>query len=560
MIRFTFERSLHRTLKNLTIRLTPAASLEKDSEVCLDPSFKIRLLSAGILFALVLTLFVPVALGANTISLPQKSIPAITFKNLSPPYTDYDYFQNCRSVPFEYRVSSFSLVNAWWLAEASTLVYADEAYVRPRFREAGLIRVVFFNRSGTQCFIASNSRFAIVAFRGSEIWNQDEGFDPGQMIADFMTDIDIRLSDWIRGGKVHTGFKNALDSVWDDILPEIKRLRDQGVPIWLTGHSLGAALATLAADRLQNVQGLYTFGSPRVGDLDFRKGFAQKAYRLVNGEDIVADMPPKGPYRHVGEYIFIDQKGMIHAGHSAAEKSDNASCLSDVNASKNAGNLQKSDSALFIPDSIRDHVPVLYSIYLWNKLVESLTGCEIPKMTQSAVATNEPAASKPEADASAGTPVDSGNLLSGTEWRLVEFQSMDDTIGTIKPEDPSLFSMRLNKDGTVNMHLDCNSASGTWISESSDDGSSGHFEFGALAATRAMCPPPNLDEHILAQARYIRGYLLRGGKLYLSLMADGGIYAWEPDTDKSSAVSVPVAPEDGGPRNWIVTGVSRAFR
>jgi hypothetical protein len=307
--------------------------------------------------------------------LQKKSIPAITFKNLSPPYKDYDYFQNSRWVPFEYRASSFSLVNAWWLAEASTLVYADEAYVRPRFIKAGLNRVVFFNRSGTQCFIASNSRFAIVAFRGSEIWNKDKGFDLSQMIADLMTDIDIRLSDWIRGGKVHTGFKTALESVWDDMLPEIKRLQDHGVLIWVTGHSLGAALATLAADRLPNAQGLYTFGSPRVGDQQFQKRFALNAFRVVNGRDIVADIPPKGPYRHVGEHIFIDQKGGIHPQHRTAKETDDASCDTDSNASGNAGKVRKSDSALYIPDSVRDHVPVLYSIYLWNELVQSLTSC-----------------------------------------------------------------------------------------------------------------------------------------------------------------------------------------
>jgi triacylglycerol lipase len=527
MIWLTAEGTLRQTLKNLTTQLTPLIHSEKNSEFFLNLCFKIKLLSAATLFALAMTLFASAGLGMGPISLHKKSIPAITYKNISPPYKDYEYFQNREIVPFEYRASSFSLVNAWWLAEASTLVYADEAYVRPRFREAGLNRVVFFNRSGTQCFIASNSRFAIVAFRGSEIWNKDQGFDLGQMIADFMTDIDIRLSDWVRGGKVHTGFKAALDSVWDDMLPEIKRLRDQDVLIWVTGHSLGAALATLAADRLPNVQGLYTFGSPRVGDEEFQKRFEPKAFRVVNGKDIVTDVPSKDPYRHVGEYIFIDQKGRIHTRPPVTEKSDDASCDTNSNTSGNAGEVQKSDSALYIPDWIRDHVPVLYSIYLWNKVVESLTGCEIPKMTQTAAATTEPAASEPEANASPGTPVDLDNPLSGTEWRLVEFQSMNDTIGTVKPEDPSLFTMRLNSDGTVDMRLDCNSASGTWISEPGDDGSSGRFEFGALAATRAMCPPPNLDEHILTQARYIRGYLLRGGKLYLSLMADGGIYAWE---------------------------------
>jgi hypothetical protein len=350
--------------------------LEKKSEGFLNLCFKIKLLAAGTLFVLVLTFFAPLGLGADLIALHKKNIPAITFKNLFPPYKDYEYFQNWKIVPFEYGGSSFSLANAWWLAEASTLVYADEAYVRTRFRGAGLERIIFLNRSSTQCFIVSNSRFAIVIFRGSEIWNRNDLFGPRQMIADFMTDIDIRLSDWIRGGKVHTGFMTSLDSIWDDMQPEIKRLQDQGVLIWVTGHSLGAALATLAADRLQNVQGLYTFGSPRVGDQEFQKRFGLKAFRVVNGKDIVADIPPKGLYRHVGEHIFIDQKGGIHIRHPSTEESDDASCLSDSNASGNAGDVQKSDSAFYIPGSIRDHVPVLYSIYLWNELVERLTPCD----------------------------------------------------------------------------------------------------------------------------------------------------------------------------------------
>ena len=55
------------------------------------------------------------------------------------------------------------------------------------------------------------------------------------------------------------------------------------------------------------------------------------------------------------------------------------------------------------------------------------------------------------------------NPLADTEWRLVEFQSMDDAQGTIRPEDPSLYTMHLNRDGTVNMRLNCNRANGTWI-------------------------------------------------------------------------------------------------
>ena len=130
----------------------------------------------------------------------------------------------------------------------------------------------------------------------------------------------------------------------------------------------------------------------------------------------------------------------------------------------------------------------------------------------------------------------SANPLMGTEWRLVEFQSMDDTIGTERPDDPALYTMRLNSDGTVSMRLNCNRAKGTWSAKPSGDGSSGHFEFGPLAMTRALCPPPSMDESIAAQAGFIRSYLLKNGRLYLSLMADVGIYAWEP-AGKASATA-----------------------
>jgi len=340
--------------------------------VFLNLSCKVILLSAGLFLAIAFSAVLTLGWGAEPKPLCKKEIPEITFKNLSPPYKDFDYFQNRKLVPFEYEASSFSLPNAWWLAEASTLVYADEAYVNQQFSNAGLKRIKFFNRSGTQCFIASNSRFAIVAFRGSEIWKRKERFEPDQMIADFKTNIDIRLSDWIRGGRVHNGFKLALDGVWEEILPEIKNLEDQGIKIWVTGHSLGAALATLAADRLQDVQGLYTYGSPRVGDQGFQESFRPRAFRVVNGNDIVASVPAKNPYRHVGAVKLIDSKGGIHYQSDTVEHNDDIPCIDDSNAFESAREDQKNISSAFIPSSIRNHVPLLYSIILWNELVESL--------------------------------------------------------------------------------------------------------------------------------------------------------------------------------------------
>ena len=151
-------------------------------------------------------------------------------------------------------------------------------------------------------------------------------------------------------------------------------------------------------------------------------------------------------------------------------------------------------------------------------------------------------------------------FLAGTAWRLVEFQSMDDAIGTVRPEASALYTMRLHGDGTVNLRLNCNQAKGSWSATPSGDTTSGGFEFGPLAMTRAFCPPPSMDASIAAQAGFIRSYLLKDGRLYLGLMADGGIYAWEPLGEDTAATVIPAAPEAGGPRNWQVSGVSSALK
>lgn len=143
--------------------------------------------------------------------------------------------------------------------------------------------------------------------------------------------------------------------------------------------------------------------------------------------------------------------------------------------------------------------------------------------------------------------------LAGTHWRLVEFQSMDDRQGITRPAEGVLYTMWLHGDGTVAMQLNCNRATGTWAVAPGSDAASGWFEFGPLAATRALCRSPGMDESIVAQSRFIRSYLLKQDRLYLSLMADGGIYVWARDGGTSTGPVLPAAPENGGPRNWEVT-------
>ena len=109
----------------------------------------------------------------------------------------------------------------------------------------------------------------------------------------------------------------------------------------------------------------------------------------------------------------------------------------------------------------------------------------------------------------------------------MELRSNDDSIGVVKPGDGELYTMTLEPDGRTTMRIDCNRATGSWTTEPSD-GDSGSFGFGPLAMTKVYCGPDSMDQRIARDAAYIRAYLLRDGRLYLDLMADGGTYVWEP--------------------------------
>jgi triacylglycerol lipase len=300
----------------------------------------------------------------------KREIPKITFKNLSPPYMEYDYFRDINKYGYKSNATSFNLINAWWLAEVSTLVYASEDFVRSQFKKAGLSEVKFFENQSTQCYVANNDKFAIVAFRGSEIWKKKEKFDLKKVVADLRTDIDIWLTNWQQGGKVHRGFKEALEEVWPDLLPYVRKLHDKGCKIWITGHSLGGALATLSASRYGSAQGVYTFGSPRVGNEIFKKNLEAKIYRFVNNDDIVPRVPPPGKYVHVGKLKFIDSDGIIRDTIIENERFLDDS-RDDPYGLENTTQPKKNGFKGFVPAPFRDHVPLLYAIHLWNNIIEN---------------------------------------------------------------------------------------------------------------------------------------------------------------------------------------------
>jgi heat shock protein HslJ len=128
----------------------------------------------------------------------------------------------------------------------------------------------------------------------------------------------------------------------------------------------------------------------------------------------------------------------------------------------------------------------------------------------------------------AGMAQAEGNPLAGTSWQLHAIQSMDDAQGTTKVAEPGHFKLEFGRDGRAALRLDCNRGNGTYKVAPAADGRSGSLTFGPVAATRALCPPPHLDERLARDLAHVRSFLLKDSKLYLSLMADGGIYEWQP--------------------------------
>ena len=111
--------------------------------------------------------------------------------------------------------------------------------------------------------------------------------------------------------------------------------------------------------------------------------------------------------------------------------------------------------------------------------------------------------------------------LQGTSWQLVKFQSGDDAV--LRPQGTAKYTLAFNADGSLNAQIDCNRGRGTWMSTGKGD-----LAIGPMAVTRAACAAGPLHDHILKQLPHIRSYVLKDGRLYLSLMADGGIYELEP--------------------------------
>lgn len=204
--------------------------------------------------------------------------------------------------PFDAENTGLSLTNAWWLANLCQLAYCQTCDIEQELQRVGWRLLEFFEGESTQGYLAAGTGFAVLTFRGTEI----------EQWPDIKADSAFGLIEFRGVPDVHGGFLGALDEVWPEVEAALDGVAAQGIPIWYTGYSLGAALATLAAAR-RPPAALYTFGSPRVGDLDFVRRLQElPIQRFVNCCDIVTQVPPPAlGYWHVGQQEFITARGRI---------------------------------------------------------------------------------------------------------------------------------------------------------------------------------------------------------------------------------------------------------
>lgn len=263
------------------------------------------------------------------------------------PKPAYDYFADAARFPFRDE-DAFRAANAWRLAEASLLAYVpDRARVEAALARAGVSSVHFVSRNSTHCFVAEGD-VVLAVFRGTESGD----------LEDYKTDLKFRLD-----GHVHRGFREALDLVWDDVAARL-----DGRPCWFTGHSLGAALATLAAARYGASRPVYTFGSPRVGDAEFGQSFSPASYRIVNNNDFVAELPPPVRYRHVGELAYFDEAGRLHHGPDLGVQLRARFRGFRAQARRTVEAWRRGELGTVPLASIVDHSPEHYAVRCWNHL------------------------------------------------------------------------------------------------------------------------------------------------------------------------------------------------
>ena len=190
-------------------------------------------------------------------------------------------------------------------ARLSSISYRELEETSGKAKTLGFPTTKFYTKDGAQAYLFSNDNDLVIACRGTE---------PTQW-ADIKSDINALPVRSETVSRVHKGFKDAVDELWPEIEIDISNDKRN---IWLCGHSLGAAMATIMTSRLwhnldlKDPEELYTFGSPRVGWSGYVKDAGFVHHRWRNNNDIVTTVPfILMGYKHHGKQRYLNAYGNL---------------------------------------------------------------------------------------------------------------------------------------------------------------------------------------------------------------------------------------------------------
>lgn len=211
--------------------------------------------------------------------------------------------------------------NAYWTARLAHVIYqggtgadldtavilADLSAEDPGFRS-----VIGVSRNSAQAALVEHADYLCLTFRGT-----DEA-------RDWLDNVNV-LPDQALFGSFHRGFLASVRDVWEPLFARLEALQaERPRPLFLTGHSLGGSMATVAAALLLHggipFAAVYTYGQPRAMGTETAERFNRLAqdrfFRFQNNNDIVTRAPARlAGFRHVGTYLYISEDGIIHREH-----------------------------------------------------------------------------------------------------------------------------------------------------------------------------------------------------------------------------------------------------
>jgi triacylglycerol lipase len=218
--------------------------------------------------------------------------------------------------------------NAIALAAASAIAYEPQPKGGELYRSEFGMDATLISADNTQAYVAANPQHLLVAFRGSEAPTSIDGLKDW-LLTDAVNLLIVpaeRLgTDFVAigvGARFHKGFMGALATIWDPLFAAVEAENKKADrPLWITGHSLGGALALLATwlfkRRGVGIHQVYTYGAPMVGNADVAQAYARefpnRIFRYVNLQDPVPKLPTMSlianGYLHCDKEVCVGEVG-----------------------------------------------------------------------------------------------------------------------------------------------------------------------------------------------------------------------------------------------------------